>query len=121
VAVNGMPDLYSSLASSLSDPQFIYISGSPYQLYPLLSSFIASSFPTEAQGPIFLKNLTLTDIGSIVDFIGGGEATLNYKVEQIDRIQAMYPNKKFLAIGDSTEEDPEIYAEAYVCSAKPHH
>jgi phosphatidate phosphatase APP1 len=107
-----MPELYGSLASSLSNPQFVYISGSPYQLYPYLNSFISSSFPEEAQGPIFLKNLTLTSIDSIEGFIGGGEATLDYKLDQIERVQAMYPKKKFLVVGDSTEKDPEIYAEA---------
>ncbi|KAJ7228400.1 hypothetical protein GGX14DRAFT_612676 [Mycena pura] len=30
----------------------------------------------------------------------------------IDRIHGMYPNKKFLAVGDSTQQDPETYGEA---------
>jgi phosphatidate phosphatase APP1 len=30
----------------------------------------------------------------------------------IDRIQGMYPGKKFLTVGDSTQKDPETYGEA---------
>jgi phosphatidate phosphatase APP1 len=110
-AVAGMPELYASLATSLNSPQFVYISGSPFQLYPFLRGFLQDSF-SASPGPLLLKNLTLTDIGSLVDFIGGGDATFDYKTEMIQRVQSQYPAKSFLAIGDSTEEDPEIYANA---------
>ena len=113
-AVAGMPEVYKSLATSLNDPQFIYISGSPFQLYPFLRDFVATSFP-DARGPLFLRNLTITDLDIILDsFSEDEDKKLEYKLSQIARVQAMYPQKSFLSIGDSTEKDPEIYGEAYV-------
>ncbi|KAK1229909.1 hypothetical protein PQX77_007008 [Marasmius sp. AFHP31] len=112
-AVTGMPEVYKSLATSLSDPQFIYISGSPFQLYPFLRNFVATSFP-DARGPLFLRNLTITDLDIILDSFSEDEnKKLEYKLSQIARVQAMYPQKNFLTIGDSTEKDPEIYGEAF--------
>lgn len=108
--VTGMPELYASLARSLN-PQFIYVSGSPFQLYPFLRSFIDTTY-SASNGPIFLRNLTLVDIPEVADFVGGGNV-FDYKVSMIDRIKGMYPNKKFLCVGDSTEKDPETYGEAF--------
>lgn len=107
--VAGMPDLYASLARSIQ-PQFIYVSGSPFQLYPFLRDFIDTTY-SASKGPIFLQNLTLADVPKVVDFVSNGNV-LEYKVAMIDRIKGMYPNKKFLCIGDSTQKDPETYAEA---------
>lgn len=108
--VPGMPALYSSLAKSLNDPQFIYVSGSPFQLYPFLNDFIDTTY-SASKGPILLQNLTLIDIPGLLDF-AASNGVQEYKVSMIDRIHGMYPNKKFLAVGDSTQKDPETYAEA---------
>ncbi|KAK7040705.1 hypothetical protein VNI00_009611 [Paramarasmius palmivorus] len=111
--VAGMPELYASLAQTLNSPQFIYVSGSPFQLYPFLRDFISTSF-AESRGPLFLRNLTITDLSLILDSFSEDEnAKLEYKLSQIARIQRIYPQKSFLSIGDSTEKDPEIYAEAF--------
>lgn len=112
--VAGMPELYASLSQSLNDPQFVYVSGSPFQLYPLLRDFIADSYP-QARGPILLQNLTIANIPEFVEFVqGNGDAVQEYKVSMVDRVQSMYPNKRYLTIGDSTQRDPETYAEACV-------
>ncbi|KIY70255.1 hypothetical protein CYLTODRAFT_348076 [Cylindrobasidium torrendii FP15055 ss-10] len=111
-AVAGMPELYSSLASSLSSPNFIYITGSPYQLYPFLRDFIDTSY-SETPGPIFAKNLTLSDLGDLSSFLFDSNSTFDFKTSQIARVHEMYPNKKFLTVGDSTEKDPETYGEAF--------
>ncbi|KAF7332304.1 DUF2183 domain-containing protein [Mycena kentingensis (nom. inval.)] len=107
--VAGMPELYASLAKSLNDPAFFYITGSPFQLYPFLRGFIQDSYPA-SRGPIFPKNLTFSDLP---DFLASdGQSTFNFKSEIIDRIHGIYPGKTFLTIGDSTEKDPEIYGAA---------
>jgi len=112
--VTGMPEVYASLAQSLNSPQFIYVSGSPYQLYPFLRDFVDTKF-SASTGPIFLRNITLLNPANLIDAVAAnGDATLDYKVNQITRIQQMYPKKSFLAIGDSTEKDPEVYAKVYV-------
>ncbi|KAJ7752752.1 hypothetical protein DFH07DRAFT_960400 [Mycena maculata] len=110
VAVTGMPDLYKSLASSLNSPQFIYVSASPFQLYPFLRDFIDTTYAASS-GPIMLNNLTTTNLTSITDF-AANDGIEDYKSAMIDRIQGMYPGKKFLTIGDSTQKDPETYGEA---------
>ncbi|KAF9010909.1 hypothetical protein BDZ89DRAFT_937293, partial [Hymenopellis radicata] len=110
--VSGMPDLYATLAQTLDDPNFIYISGSPFQLYPFLRDFLETSFP-ETRGPIFGKNLTLSDPAGILDLLFDENDTFDFKLSQISRVQGMFPNKKFLTVGDSTEKDPETYGEAF--------
>ncbi|GLB39809.1 putative uncharacterized conserved protein (DUF2183) [Lyophyllum shimeji] len=111
VPVTGMPELYASLAKSLNSPQFIYVSGSPFQLYPFLNSFIDTTY-SASKGPILLQNLTLTNVQELLDF-ANSNGILEYKLAMIDRIHGMYPNKKFVAIGDSTQKDPETYGEAF--------
>jgi phosphatidate phosphatase APP1 len=112
--VPGMPELYATLAQSLPTPQFVYITATPYQFYPFLNSFIDSTF-SASKGPIFTQNLTVVDIPEVIKFItDDGVDPLAYKLSMIDRVQAMYPNKKWVAIGDSTQKDPEVYAAAYV-------
>jgi phosphatidate phosphatase APP1 len=112
--VTGMPELYASLARSLNSPQFLYVSGSPFQLFPFLRGFVNTTFQA-SQGPIFLRNLTL-NINDLVQ-LTQSDGVLNYKLSQIDRIHGMYPAKKFLTVGDSTEKDPETYGETYVMLA----
>ena len=38
-----MPELYAALADKL-DPQFVFVTGSPYQLYPFLHDFINTTY-----------------------------------------------------------------------------
>ncbi|KAF5367896.1 hypothetical protein D9757_011244 [Collybiopsis confluens] len=94
VPVAGMPDLYSHLLKSLTTksipPQFLYVSGSPSN-YTLSSPSFFSL--------IFRKPMISGD---------ADEGKVDYKVKQINRIQGMYPKKRFLAVGDSTEMDPEV-------------
>ncbi|KAJ7780960.1 hypothetical protein B0H16DRAFT_1299237 [Mycena metata] len=110
VPVTGMPEVFSSLAKSLNSPQFIFVSASPFQLYPFLRDFIDTTY-NETSGPIFLNNLTTTNISAITDF-AANDGIFEYKSAMIDRIQGMYPGKKFLTVGDSTQKDPETYGEA---------
>ena len=114
VPVAGMPELYASLARTFSS-DFFYISGSMLQLYPFLHDFIDTTY-SASQGPLFLRNLT--DISDIVNILGTN-GIFEYKSAVIDQIKGMYPNKKFLVIGDSTQKDPETYGEAYVLSPMP--
>lgn len=105
-AVSGMPQLYASLSEQLSSPEFLYLSGSPFQLYPMLRPFIDSTFPP---GPILLQNLTALDIPGILSSLSGGVE--QYKLDNIDAIHSMFPGKQYLGIGDSTQSDPEVYGQ----------
>lgn len=111
--VPGMPELYATLAQTLPTPQFVYITATPYQFYPFLNSFIDSTF-SGSKGPIFTQNLTVVDIPELINFFtDAGVDPLAYKLSMIDRVQAMYPKKKWVVIGDSTQKDPEVYAAAF--------
>jgi phosphatidate phosphatase APP1 len=106
VAIEGMPELYTQLKDADS---FIYLSGSPFQLQPMLKEFISTAgFP---QGPLLLKNLTLTSLDSLKSFAAADGIEV-YKKAQVERIHEWYPGKTWLGVGDSTQSDPEVYGDA---------
>lgn len=79
------------------------------QLYPFINDFLQKTY-SKSYGPIFLQNFSLLDLSLDLKMLKGGE-TQTYKEAQITRIHGMYPQKSFLAIGDSTQKDPEVYAD----------
>jgi len=110
--VPGMPELYANLSQSLNNPSFTYITGSPYQLVPFLRDFIHTTY-SATPGAILAKNLTVSNLDSLGDFLFDKNSTFDHKLRQIERVHELWPNKKFLAIGDSGEKDPETYGEAF--------
>jgi phosphatidate phosphatase APP1 len=56
-------------------------------------------------GPLFLKDWGIDEHKFIK------EDTKRYKLARIDMLLATYPALQFVLIGDSGQEDPEIYAE----------
>ena len=109
-AAPGMSAFYRQLNNS--DTRFHYLSGSPWQLFPVLDEFLAvNSFPA---GSFNMKELRANPISSkFWDFIAGG-STQELKKEVIKAILTSYPNRQFILIGDSGEHDPEIYGWAAV-------
>lgn len=82
-----------------SNPIF-YVSSSPWNLYGFLFEFMRKhEIPF---GPIFLK-----DFGSHTIFHGGDHQT--HKLENIRHILETFNHLPFVLIGDSGEQDPEIY------------
>ena len=81
----------------------LYVSGSPWQLYQPLSQFLgAEGFPA---GSFHLKSFRLTD-SSALEFFGSQE---EYKSAVIEGIFADFPQRRFILVGDSGEQDPEVY------------
>ncbi|KAJ3187869.1 hypothetical protein HDU85_006262 [Gaertneriomyces sp. JEL0708] len=108
--VEGMSAVYNNLkakfAAKKENAYFTYLSGSPWNLYPGLSSFVRDfKFP---MGQFILKDFNVLD-GSALDFIF--RRLENYKRDAILAYIARFPDHKFVMIGDSTELDPEIYGE----------
>jgi phosphatidate phosphatase APP1 len=87
----------------LSNPLF-YVSSSPWNLYDFLMEFLEThQIP---KGPLMLRDLGL----SRDQWIAGSHR--DHKLNQIEHIFEIYPDLPFILIGDSGQEDPEIYLEA---------
>ncbi len=82
---------------------FHYVSSSPWQLFPALTDFMrASAFP---RGSFHLRTFRLKD-ESFFNLFKSAQAT---KPSVIEGLLAAYPKREFILIGDSGEQDPEIY------------
>lgn len=85
-----------------SNPLF-YVSSSAWNLYDLFRVFLEHNrLPS---GPILLRDASPDESRFVVD-PGHG-----HKRQKIDTILEMYPEKPFLLIGDSGQDDPFIYRE----------
>lgn len=81
-----------------------FISSSPWPLYEPLDRFLADAgFPPSTKT---LKNVALKD-RSIRNLLAKATRT---KPPAIDAILAAFPRRRFVLIGDSVENDAEIYA-----------
>ncbi|MEM9159667.1 MAG: phosphatase domain-containing protein [Verrucomicrobiota bacterium] len=102
-AVEGMATLYRDFEKSGATLQFV--SSSPWQLYkPLLDFLAANNFPW---APLQLKSVRFRD-ETLFNLFKKGTTT---KPAQIEPILKAYPKRKFILIGDSGEQDPEVYGE----------
>lgn len=95
--------LFAGASGNEKNPLF-YVSSSPWNFYDLLSQFFnLHSIPV---GPVlFLRNWGLTE----EEILPLSHKT--YKASTIRRMLNFYPDLPFILIGDSGQEDPEIYAE----------
>ncbi len=92
----GAPELYRDLADGDRNPVF-YVSSSPWNLHSFLQRFLRHrDFPL---GPLLLRDL----VGTV-----DGRAR---KHERIEEVLALHPQLEFVLIGDSGEQDPQIYAD----------
>jgi len=97
-----------------------YVSSSPWNLYDVIDGFLeAQRIPT---GPLLLRDW---DLGRL------SERHARHKGTVIREIFDTYPEMPFLLVGDSGQEDPEIYAElvrerpgrvkaVYISNVTPH-
>jgi len=102
----GVATLYRALQEgtdgSQNNPVF-YVSSSPWNLYDVLAEFLAIREIPE--GPIMLRDWGLSDRELLPTSHG------SHKIEAIRGIIELYPTLPFVLIGDSGQEDPEIYRE----------
>jgi phosphatidate phosphatase APP1 len=99
----GVAAFYTALVQGRSgtagNPIF-YVSSSPWNLYDVIAEFLeAQQIPA---GPMLLRDW---DLGPSL------LRNASYKSGVIREILATYPRMPFVLIGDSGQEDPEIYAE----------
>lgn len=101
----GMPELFKKFQRDLKSPLFAYVSSSPIQLLPTLDKFIAKNYP---QGFIKLRQSTAWN-----QVLASKEESMAHKRSSITQLLDAYPNKKLILLGDSGENDPEIYLGIY--------
>lgn len=103
IPFEGVAAFYRALQKGVSGNEnnpIFYVSSSPWNLYGFLLEFFKKhQIPF---GPIFLK-----DFGSHTLFSSGGHQT--HKLENITQILDTFSHLPFVLIGDSGEQDPEIY------------
>jgi len=83
---------------------FFYVSSSPWNLYDLLEDFLElNDIPP---GPLLLRDMALKrkQAGSASEHHG-------HKLKEIDNLLLTYPKLPFVLIGDSGQEDANIYRE----------
>ncbi len=103
----GVSAFYHALQKGKNESQhnpIFYVSSSPWNLYDFLKDFCQiNDIP---QGVFFLRDLGISQ----EKFLQSSHS--DHKSAQIQRIMTMYPAMRFILIGDSGQQDPEIYLEA---------
>lgn len=100
----GVADFYRALSGGPdgrgANPLF-YISRSPWNLYDLFDRFLAlHDIPC---GPLFLEDASLVESPS--RSLGGRQP----KAQRIRGLLQLYPRLPFVLVGDSGQQDPEVY------------
>ncbi|UYZ64159.1 App1 family protein [Hymenobacter weizhouensis] len=83
---------------------FFYVSSSPWNLYDLLEDFLQlNDIPP---GPLLLRDMTLKRKQT-----GDASEHHGHKLREIENLLLTYPTLPFVLIGDSGQEDANIYRE----------
>lgn len=101
----GVSALYQALHQPHGAPlnPICYVSSSPWNLYELLTEFMAlHDIP---RCPLLLRDWGLSREGV------APSSHHSHKLDKIEHVFQQVPDLPFLLIGDSGQEDPEIYAE----------
>lgn len=100
--VNGMPEVYKQWHQD--GVEFHFVSSSPWQLYQPLKTFLEEfDFPWSTMS---LKKVRIKD----ETFLNLFKSGLITKPIAIKAILNRYPDRKFILIGDSGEQDAQAYA-----------
>jgi phosphatidate phosphatase APP1 len=102
----GISAFYHALQKGKNSNGFnpvFYVSNSEWNLYDLLYEFI--EFNRIPKGPLLLREMAIR----VLRPWKIREVNKNHKTETISRLFRMFPEMKFILIGDSGQKDPEIY------------
>jgi len=106
--IAGMPEFYKYLFQQFKQPPLWYLSASPYTLYQFLRQFRDAHYPP---GTMTLRDASWMNLAGFLSSLTKG--TQAYKVFEMEKIQRIFPRRSFVCLGDSTQSDPEAYAELY--------
>ncbi len=104
VAFENVNELYQELVNNGRNP-LLFVSGSSYNLYDMLTAFCEHNDIPKA--PLLLRNLGLNAKQWLK------QDTAPYKKDHIERILSVYDRLSFILIGDSGQQDPEIYRDIH--------
>ena len=104
----GMPEFYKMMHEQFKSPAWFYLSASPYTLYPFIQPFLKENYPS---GTIILRDASWMYFAGLLQSLT--EGTQEYKTDRLRKVHSWLPNRKVICIGDSTQSDPESYAEIY--------
>lgn len=101
-AVVHMQELIRTFTNEGATP--VYLSNSEQNLYPMIFRILSHhKFPS---GPLFLKQLrNLWDVLRNVKF----PPQNTHKISTLEELLKLFPEKKFILMGDNTQHDLEIY------------
>lgn len=109
-AVPGMAEKYQQWRNA--GAVFHYVSASTWQLYQPLADFMQEAgFP---RGTMHLKYFRIKDRSLFDLFTEPREV----KLPVIESLVAAYPGRRFVLVGDSGQQDPELYGE--IARRHPH-
>lgn len=103
-AFPGLPELYRVLTHDRKGVQrqpIFYVSSAAWGFYDLFTRFL--DLKEIPQGPIFLKNYGLDE----TKWFAGGHGL--HKTAAVERLFDVYPEMRFILIGDSGQDDAMIY------------
>lgn len=100
----GVSNFYKALTNNGKNPVF-YVSSSDWNLFELIRDFM--EFRNIPSGPLLLKDLHV----NLKNIFKSGGGSHQHKLEKVEMLMELYPNMKFILIGDSGQHDPEIYAQ----------
>lgn len=101
LTVPGVKEWYTSLAQE-HDVKLHYVSNSPWQMYPVLTSFFKlAGLPP---GSFHLKQYT----GMLQGIF---EPVAERKKSSLDKLMRDFPDRRFFLVGDSGEADLEVYTD----------
>lgn len=104
-AVPGMASFYQN-AAAMPAVRFHYVSNAPYALYPLMQQFLlAAKFP---EGSMHLRAVSFKS--SIWRALLHLQHVNTHKRDVIESLMRDFPERSFVLIGDTGEQDPEIYS-----------
>lgn len=101
-AVVSMHELLNSFITKGAIP--VYLSNSEQNLYPLIYRFLLHNhFPA---GPLFLKQMRrIVDVVMNIKFPPAN----THKISTLEELLTLFPEKKFILMGDNTQHDLTIY------------
>lgn len=104
-SVANMQELLGKFTAKGAFP--VYLSNSEQNLYPLIYRFLKhNGFP---QGPIFLKQMRkLWDV--VLNVKVPPKST--HKIITLEELLALFPDRKYILMGDNTQQDLSIYLSA---------